>query len=62
MKDLHDLWKYGMSKKDENHLYMKRAIKAMRISEDDDPKLAGFIWQVFGYESKLDKEPFLEKI
>ena len=34
----------------------------MRISEDDDESLAGFIWLCFGYESKYDKETFLDKV
>ena len=63
INDLKNVFKYGMRGKPESHAYMRKAIRAMRISEDEnDPKLAGYIWQVFGHESKLNKDKFLERI
>lgn len=35
----------------------------MRTSEiEDNPKLSGLIWQIFGYESKYSQNEFLDKI
>ena len=35
----------------------------MRMSEEEaDPKLSGFIQLVFGYESKLTKAEFIQKL
>jgi len=37
----------------------------MRVSEHEEEnelELKGFVWAVFGYESKLDKEKFLDRL
>ena len=62
IKQIQNVIKYGKSSRDEQHAYLRRAIKAMRISESDDPVYEGFIQQLFGYESKYDKDIFLAKI
>uniref|UniRef100_A0A7S3CSH0 Uncharacterized protein n=1 Tax=Strombidium rassoulzadegani TaxID=1082188 RepID=A0A7S3CSH0_9SPIT len=36
-----------------------KAIKAMRLSELEEPEKVGFIMLVFGYDSKVSKEDFL---
>ena len=35
----------------------------MRVSEvEDPPHLSGFYWHLFGYDSKLSKEEFLDRV
>ena len=42
---------------------VNRAIKAMRLSEEEDkPELTGFILLLFGYESRMSKEEYDEAI
>ena len=40
-----------------------RSIMAMRQSEiEDEPEKTGFIFQVFGYESRLTRDEFIETV
>ena len=41
---------------------MKQAQKAMRVSEEENEQLKGIIDNIFGHESKLDREQFLDKL
>ena len=48
--------KYGLSDNEGDTAYMRQAMKAMRVSEDENEQLKGIIDHIFGHESKLDKE------
>ena len=34
----------------------------MRLSEEEDEKLAGFIWALYGHESKFTTNEFIDKV
>jgi hypothetical protein len=55
-------FKWSVENKYEESL-VRRAIKAMRLSEEEDkPELTGFIMLLFGYESKLTRAEYDEHI
>ena len=51
-----------MSDKEDKIEHVKKCIHAMRLSEEEDEKIAGFVWAVFGHESKFTMKEFLEKV
>uniref|UniRef100_A0A7S3IFY6 Uncharacterized protein n=1 Tax=Strombidium inclinatum TaxID=197538 RepID=A0A7S3IFY6_9SPIT len=53
----------GINTKSYDEDLTKRGIKGMRISEIEDPPAhMGFIMQVFGYESRLDRDAFFATV
>lgn len=60
---MQNVFAYCMSDSDEKREYVRKAIRYMRTSEIEDPKeLSGFIWQVYGYESKFTRDEFIDRM
>lgn len=59
------VFNYCGSKQEDKLAMVKKVIHAMRVSEHEEESelyLKGFTFALFGYESKLEKEKFLEKV
>jgi hypothetical protein len=56
---------FGETVEEYDEEFHKKAIKVMRTSEiepDEDPHKAGFLNIVYGFESRLDREEFINEV